>query len=167
MTAIEFNKHIVNLDQHLRNYAYKLTSNHEEALDLFQDTMLKALTYKNKFTHSNLKAWLLTIMKNNFINGYRRKIIQREWMAQETKNSRNLLNVSNDNPSSVQNYNDIMQEFDSLEAQYKEPFKMFLAGFKYKEIAEEMELPIGTVKSRIFQGRKELMVKLKEFTLHN
>jgi len=167
MTTIEFNSHIVSLEKHLKSYAYRLTTNHDESLDLYQDTMLKALTYKNKFTHTNLKAWLLTIMKNIFINGYRRKVIKREWMAQETKLNRNLSNISYDNPTSIQNYKDIMHELEKLEVQIKEPFRMFLAGFKYREIAEKMSLPIGTIKSRIFQGRKELMVNLREFSSYN
>ncbi|PKQ60327.1 hypothetical protein BZG02_19640 [Labilibaculum filiforme] len=164
MTTIEFKSHIVSLDQQLKYYAYRLTSNPDDALDLCQDTVLKAITYRTKFTHSNLKAWVFTIMKNIFINTYRRKIKQREWMMHETKSHAGILNVSYDNPMSTQNYNDIVQEFNKLEQSVREPFRMFIEGYKYREIAEELDLPIGTIKSRIFQGRKILMQSLKDFS---
>lgn len=163
MTTIEFKTHILSLDQQLKNYAFRLTSNQDDALDLCQDTLLKAITYRAKFTHSNLKAWIFTIMKNIFINAYRRKVKQREWLLNETNSNRGILNVSNDNPISTQNYNDIVQEFNKLESFIREPFKMYLDGYKYREIADDLNLPIGTIKSRIFQGRRILMESLKEF----
>jgi RNA polymerase sigma factor (sigma-70 family) len=163
MTTIEFKTHILSLDQQLKHYAFRLTSNQDDALDLCQDTVLKAITYRAKFTHSNLKAWIFTIMKNIFINAYRRKVKQREWMLNETNIHRGILNVSNDNPISTQNYNDIIQEFNKLEYSIREPFKMYLEGYKYREIADDLNLPIGTIKSRIFQGRRILMESLKEF----
>lgn len=164
MTTIEFNTHILSLDQQLKYYALRLTSNQDDALDLCQDTLLKAITYRTKFTHSNLKAWIFTIMKNIFINTYRRKVKQREWMLNETMNHSGILNLSNENPISTQNYNDIIQEFNKLEDFIREPFKMYLDGYKYREIADDLNLPIGTIKSRIFQGRQILMESLKEFT---
>jgi RNA polymerase sigma-70 factor (ECF subfamily) len=160
MTTIEFNKTIVNLEEQLRVYAYRLTNNREDALDLCQETMLKAFLYRAKFTHNNLKAWLYTIMKNLFINAYRKRIKQREWIAHETNHNMGKVNVSFDNPYSTQNYKDIMKELDRLEDSLKTPFKMFLEGFKYREIAEYANLPIGTIKSRIFQGRKILAQQL-------
>lgn len=163
MTVIEFKTHIVTLDPQLKRYALRLTSNQEDALDLCQDTLVKAITYRAKFTHTNLKAWTFTIMKNIFINGYRRKLKQREWMLHETKNRTAFLNISYDNPASVQNYNEIVHELNNLENSLKEPFSMYLDGFKYKEIADHLNLPIGTIKSRIFQARKFLMGSLKEF----
>ncbi len=163
MTTIEFNTHILSLEQQLKYYAFRLTSNQDDALDLCQDTLLKAITYRTKFTHSNLKAWIFTIMKNIFINTYRRKVKQREWMLNETKNHSGILNLSNENPISTQNYNDIIYEFNKLEYFIREPFKMYLDGYKYREIADDLNLPIGTIKSRIFQGRRILMESLKEF----
>lgn len=134
MTTIEFNNTIVNLEEQLRVYAYRLTNNREDALDLCQETVLKAFIYKTKFSHNNLKAWLYTIMKNLFINAYRKKLKQREWMAHETNNNLGKINVSFDNPYSTQNYKDIMKELDKLEEYLRTPFKMFLEGFKYREM---------------------------------
>ncbi|CAN5450955.1 hypothetical protein BH10BAC1_BH10BAC1_16950 [soil metagenome] len=83
MTAIEFNQQLVNQRTPLKNFAYSLTSNTEEAQDLVQETFLKALKYRDKFADaSNLKAWLYTILKNTFINGYRRSIKTRQIITQ-------------------------------------------------------------------------------------
>ena len=163
MTTIEFNNTIVNLEEQLKVYAYKLTSNREDALDLFQETVLKAFVNKTKLNHNNLKAWLYTIMKNLFINAYRKKIKQREWLARETNSNLGRVNVSVETPHSQQNYKDILKELDRLDDYLKTPFKMFLEGFKYKEIAEQSNLPIGTIKSRIFQGRKILAQQLVDY----
>jgi len=163
MKTDEFKKQIVGLEEHLKNYAYRLTMNKDDAHDLCQDTVLKGITYGAKFTHTNLKAWLFTIMKNLFINGYRRKVKQREWMSQVIKSNYGMLNVSYNNPLSAQNYKDINQELNKLDRSIGIPFKMFIQGFKYREIANEMDLPIGTIKSRIFHGRKILHGNLKEF----
>jgi len=151
------------LDDHLKRYAYQLTTNQDDALDLCQDTVLKAITYSTKLIHNNIKAWMFTIMKNIYINGYRRKLQQRAWMLQETKSNLRMLNVSHDNPLSTQNYNDIILALQKLDVTIGVPLKMFLEGFKYREIAEKMDLPIGTIKSRIFHGRKILMGNLKDF----
>ena len=163
MTTIEFQNRIVSLEDQLKMYASRLTNNQEDALDLCQDTVLKAITYRTKFTHNNLKAWMFTIMKNIFINGYRRKLKQRAWISHETSSNGGILNVSHDNPFSIQNYKDILQELNQLEEALKTPFNLFLQGFKYREIANELNLPIGTVKSRIFLGRKILMARLRDF----
>jgi len=164
MKTIEFKRHIVSLDDHLKRYAYQLTTNQDDALDLCQDTVLKAITYSKKLTHNNIKAWMFTIMKNIFINGYRRKLKQREWMSHELTSNRGILNVSHNNPLSTQNYKDILQLLNRLDQPIGIPLKMFLDGFKYREIADEMNLPIGTIKSRIFLGRKILMDELGDFS---
>ena len=75
MTAIEFNTRIINEKQALKNFAISLTHNTDDALDLVQDTFMKAITYREKFQdNTNLKSWLFTIMKNTFINNYRRAV---------------------------------------------------------------------------------------------
>jgi RNA polymerase sigma-70 factor (ECF subfamily) len=163
MTTIEFNQYILGLEDQLKVYAYRLTSNKEDAMDLCQETFLKAMLYKAKFTHNNLKAWVFTIMKNLFINNYRRSVKQREWIAHETNIKMKRVNVSHDNPVSYQNYMDIVQELNRLEPSVKVPFEMFVKGYKYREIADELNLPIGTIKSRIFHGRRILMKKLNDF----
>lgn len=163
MKTFEFKKQIVCVEDHLKHYAFRLTMNQDDAHDLFQDTVLKAISYGANLTHANFKAWIFTIMKNLFINAYRRKIRQREWMSQAINNNGGVFNVSSITPQSVQNYKEILQELDKLDSSVGVPFKMFVEGYKYKEIADEMNLPIGTIKSRIFVGRRILMGHLKDF----
>ena len=166
MTAIEFNQQLVNQRTPLKNFAYSLTLNSEEAQDLVQETFLKALKYRDKFADaSNLKAWLYTIMKNTFINTYRRSIKTRQIISQtEDISLVKPLNGSNSPDANSQiNLKHITKAIDALEDEYKIPFTRYNDGFKYKEIADELELPIGTVKSRIFLARKRLMQELKEF----
>ena len=170
MTAIEFNQQLINQRTPLKNFAYSLTLNSEEAQDLVQETYLKALKYRDKFADaSNLKAWLYTIMKNTFINTYRRSVKTRQIITQTDDLSMvKPLNGSNSPSAESQiNLKHIQNAVDSLEDDYKIPFTRYHDGFKYKEIADELDLPIGTVKSRIFLARKRLMEELKEFAYQN
>lgn len=166
MSTIDFNNQILQLQDPLRGFAHSLTANREEAKDLLQDTMLKAITYKDKFVEkTNLKAWMYTIMKNTFINNYRRKA-RANTIIDETKELY-FLNIPTSSgsvsPEHVYNLKEIESQVDDLEMEYRRPFEMHNDGFKYKEIAEELDLPIGTVKSRIFLARKKLMANLSEF----
>jgi RNA polymerase sigma factor (sigma-70 family) len=166
MSSVDFNNQILQFQDPLRGFAHSLTANREEAKDLLQDTMLKAITYKDKFVEkTNLKAWLYTIMKNTFINNYRRKA-RANTIIDETKELY-FLNIPSAagslSPEHVYNLKEIETQVENLEPEYRKPFEMHNDGFKYKEIAEELELPIGTVKSRIFLARKKLMSNLTEF----
>lgn len=170
MTAIEFNQQLVNQRTPLKNFAYSLTLNSEEAQDLVQETFLKALKYRDKFVDAtNLKAWLYTIMKNTFINTYRRSIKTRQIITQtdDISNVKQLNGSSAPDAESQINVKNIHKAINALEDEYKVPFTRYFDGFKYKEIAEELDLPIGTVKSRIFLARKKLMTDLKEFAYRN
>lgn len=166
MTSAEFNEQLISQRPALRNFAQSLTSDAEEAQDLLQDTMLKALVYQDKFAEAtNLKAWLYMIMKNTFINSYRRTVKARE-ILQKTKETSSVQLVRNNHSNtaeSVLSEKEIMANIDQLEDEYRIPFIRFYNGFKYKEIADEMDLPIGTVKSRIFLARRKLMDKLKDY----
>lgn len=166
MTAVEFNYKITALEKYLEYFALKLTANQEDAKDLLQETYLKALIYREKFVHkTNLKAWMFTIMKNIFINNYRRKVKANTII--DTTDSLYYLNnskeSSNPTPDSVYHTQEIQNGIEMLDKDYRRAFEMFNEGFKYKEIAEELNLSIGTVKSRIFFSRKKLMENLKEF----
>jgi len=167
MSALEFNSQLLQFQGALRGFAQSLTANREEAKDLLQDTMVKAITYKEKFAEkTNLKAWLYTIMKNTFINNYRRKA-RANTIMDDTKELY-FLNMpassgQSQSPEDVYDMMEIRNEVNALEDEYRTPFEMHNTGFKYKEIAEELDLPIGTVKSRIFLARKKLMENLKEF----
>lgn len=167
MTTLQFQSSLIELGNKLHFYALSLTSDRDKAADLVQETNLKALVYCNKFApNTNFKAWVFTIMKNTFINSYRRKI--KTASIFETSNKEYLMSISRDraNPSPETFYGlkELHEKIDFLDEEYKIPFTMFVEGYKYKEIAEEMELPLGTVKSRIFFARQKLSKTLSDYS---
>jgi RNA polymerase sigma-70 factor (ECF subfamily) len=148
----------------LNSFAYNLTKNTEEAKDLFQETAFRAMTNREKFrSGTNFKAWLFTIMKNIFINNYRKKM-----KANTIIDSTDNLYYINSGSNTIANQgeaNILMKELNkmvkSLDDGIKIPFIMHYEGFKYQEIADELDLPLGTIKSRIFFARKELKSNIK------
>lgn len=163
MTAIEFNTRILNEKQALKNFAMSLTHNTDDALDLLQDTFVKAITYREKFEDStNLKAWLFTIMKNTFINSYRRAVKTRQILQTnaDLAMSRAFKNNHQDITESRLATKDILNKIEKLDDDYKIPFTRYYTGYRYEEIAKEMQLPLGTIKSRIFLARKQLMLSI-------
>ena len=166
MTAIEFDSQIANLRSTLRTFTRRFTHDKEEALDLVQDTILKALMYRDKFrADTNLKGWLFTIMRNTFINNYRKS--QRERTSTDTTKELYYLNVEDmhtfNRPGSSFEYEDIWKNVHELREELLTPFKMHDSGYKYHEIAEHLGVPIGTVKNRIFHARKEIQKKLQGY----
>ena len=160
MSAIEFNTKLTNEKQSLNNFAMSLTHNTDDALDLLQATFVKAITYKDKFEDStNFRAWLFTIMKNTFINSYRRSVRTKQIMQtnSDVAMARAWKNNYQDFTESRLAAKDIYNKIEKLEDQYKIPFTRYYSGYKYEEIATEMKLPLGTIKSRIFLARKILM----------
>lgn len=165
MTALEFQHSIVQHTPALENFTRRFTNNYEESQDLVQETILKALTYRDKFKpNTNLKGWLYTIMKNTFINNYRK--VQRSKTMYDTTESLYYLNVEDghtfSSPEKTSIYNDIWDIVEDIRPEYLEPFKMHTEGFKYEEIADTLEIPIGTVKNRIFHARKEIQKRLNK-----
>lgn len=168
MTALEFNHQLTRLEDNLIRYAYKLTSNREAAQDLLQETYLRALTYREQFAEAtNLKAWAYTIMRNTFINQYRRTLLSN--MAFDGAQDFFMLHRMKDNsgmaPDSILFSKEIFGRINQLDDPLRVPFQMHLEGYKYQEIAETLDLKIGTVKSRIFFARKRLMEELSEKTV--
>ena len=166
MSTIEFNNLILKYTNPLLAFARNLTKDHEDANDLLQETHLKAIRYKDKFREgTNIKAWLFTIMKNTFINDYRRKRKQNT-MFDSTANSYYIdstdTTVFNGGETKC-NMDAIQKAITDLPDDLRIPFVSYFNGFKYNEIADELQLPLGTVKSRIFFARKELKSKLKAF----
>ncbi|MBN2634956.1 MAG: sigma-70 family RNA polymerase sigma factor [Prolixibacteraceae bacterium] len=166
MTQFQFNNALLSLSSKLHYYALSLTSDSEKANDLLQETFLKALAYRDKFKqNTNFKAWIYTIMKNTFINDYRRNAKIKSTF--DSSNNDYHLLFSKDKvypaPDSFYNSKEISKSINSLDDDYKVPFTMFIDGYKYKEIAEELKLPLGTVKSRIFFARKKLEKVLLDF----
>ncbi len=165
MTALEFNHKLMGLQNNLKYFAYTLTSNYEDAQDLVQETYLKALTNREKFAdNTNLKAWTFTIMKNTFINNYRQSV--RSNTILDKTDDLYYLNLSKESgmglPDSDYSVKEIKKAIGEISHEQRTPFEMYNKGYKYKEIADKLNLSIGTVKSRIFFTRKKLMESLKD-----
>ncbi len=164
MKSNSFTQELTSLQDNLHYFAKSLTHNDEEAKDLVQDTFLKALTYRDKFEeNTNLKAWTYTILKNTFINNYRRK--SRTTLISDNTTDNYFINsgmfIEEYSPEAQLSHKEIRKVVDNLAEEHRVPFQMHHNGYKYREIAEELDLSIGTVKSRIFFSRKKLMNKLE------
>ncbi len=148
----------------LKYYAFHLTNNHEDANDLIQETMFKALKNQDKYVHKkNLQSWLFTIMKNTFINQYRRKKYKQK-MIEDTKKTKDTGLLRIDNEMNLDMYmirSDIKAALMKLDSKYRIPFILFYKAYKYTEIAKRLDLPLGTIKSRIYFARKKLMPQLQ------
>lgn len=166
MTSIEFNSAVVYQEKNLRPAALKLTKDIEAANDLIQDTLVKAFSNREKFSDgTNLKAWLYTIMRNTFITNYH-KLVRRNTFIDPTANLHYLnssSHVTNNEGISNLSMGEIDDAIDQLNYVYKTPFMMYFKGYKYHEIADILDVPIGTVKNRIHIARKELKVALKSY----
>lgn len=165
MTAVQFDQRLLSMQDKLLYFALSLTANDEDARDLLQETTLKALTYRDQFVNNtNFKAWVFTIMKNTFINNYRRDQKTRNTFdsTEDAIRSAYKRNYASETPENVYAVMEMNSKVEKLEDEFRIPFKMHTQGFKYKEIAEKLHLPIGTVKSRIFFTRKKLQEMLKD-----
>jgi len=149
---------LVQLQEQLYYYALQLTEDREDALDLVQETSFKALKNRNRL-HNNdhIRAWLYTILKNTYIN-YLRSSHYRQLThdSEELNNYAAQNSGSNGAPYDQLETKELYAIIDMLPGAYERPIKMFLAGYSYKEISEHMKIPIGTVKSRIHLGKKQL-----------
>ncbi|MGV3707119.1 MAG: sigma-70 family RNA polymerase sigma factor [Arcticibacter sp.] len=166
MTKIEFNTMVMHQASSLRMYALHFTHDADDANDLVQDTLLKAITYYNKFKEgTNLKGWLYTIMKNTFINNYRRFVKISSFVTKSDEiSSANLVFSSTKNQGESKFImDDIKNALGKLPEEYYIPFSMYFEGHKYHEIADYLAIPIGTVKTRIHVARKLLKKSLKPY----
>jgi RNA polymerase sigma-70 factor (ECF subfamily) len=164
MSTIEFNTQISSLTQILQSFALNLTKNTEDAKDLFQQTAYRALVNADKFrADTNFKAWIFTIMKNIFINDYRKKS-KFSTIVDITDNSYylNLGGVTQNEGEGNMLLDELNEMVNNLEDGIRIPFVMHYDGYKYQEIADHLHLPLGTVKSRIFFARREMKAILKE-----
>ncbi|HRH65617.1 MAG TPA: RNA polymerase sigma factor [Bacteroidia bacterium] len=161
--TIQFKEMVSGESKPLRAFAMKLTQDHEEANDLVQDTMLKAFVNEEKFSEgTNLKGWLYTIMKNIFINKYRRAM-KSNIFNDDTDNQYYInsgKNASRNEGDSNLVMKDVNKALAGLSENLRTPFLLSYTGYKYEEIARKLQIPLGTVKVRIHNARKELMHKL-------
>ncbi|MCM1093901.1 MAG: RNA polymerase sigma factor [Bacteroides sp.] len=166
MASSTFQTKLLDLQSNLLNFAYTLTANRDDAYDLLQDTTLKALDNEDKYVdNTNFKGWVFTIMRNIFINNYR-KVVRSATVIDQTEDLYHL-NLPQDSgfetPEGSIAANEIGAAINSFADEYRIPFSMHVAGYKYNEIAEQMNLPLGTVKSRIFFARQKLQEMLKDY----
>lgn len=166
MTALEFTYQVGNFSKILKPFALRLTKDSDDANDLIQDTLVKAYTNRDKYSDgTNLKAWLFTIMKNTFITQYQR-MVRRNTFIDTTENL-HFINSSESVQSNLALNSFVKEDLEkalaNTDEMYRTPFLMYFEGFKYHEIAEELDLPIGTVKNRIHIARKELKGQLKMY----
>lgn len=161
-----FKKRLVGLQGNLLNFAYQLTSNREQAQDLLQDTTLKALDNEEKYVDNvNFKGWVFTIMRNIFINNYRQNV-RKATVVDQTEDLYHI-NICQDSglstPEGSYAVKEISVAMNAFPEEYRIPFSMFVAGYKYNEIADRLGLALGTVKSRIFFTRKRLREILHDY----
>ncbi len=157
---------LIGMQKSLFNFAYSLTMNRDDAQDLLQATSLKVLSNVEKLVHyENLNGWMYTIMRNIFINDYHRNVNRRTVYDNEDETiMKSVANgPSDDTPESLYNVKEINKAIDNLSKEYRVPFSLYLAGYKYQEIADEMHLPIGTIKSRIYMTRQQLQSRLRDY----
>jgi len=165
MTAVQFDQRLLSMQDRLLYFALSLTANDDAARDLLQETTLKALTYREQFVNNtNFKAWVFTIMKNTFINNYRKDQKTRTTFdsTEDAIRVAYKRNYASETPENIYAVMEMSSKVEKLDDDFRIPFKMHTQGFKYKEIADELNLPIGTVKSRIFFTRKKLQEMLKD-----
>jgi RNA polymerase sigma factor (sigma-70 family) len=161
-TSITFTDQLLDMEQSLTSYARRFKLDSEDSRDLVQETFLKAILNREKFVDTRyLKAWVFTIMRNTFINNYRQNLLHKtSYEVTDELSAKHSKLTNSDNPDSAFSTNEIIQKIDELRDCFREPFKLYIAGYRYKEIAEKININIGTVKSRIFLARKLLIRQL-------
>jgi RNA polymerase sigma factor (sigma-70 family) len=166
MSTIEFNQMLVSNTEFLKPFAISLTRDNEVAKDLLQETMFRALANRDKYNvGTNIKAWLYTIMRNIFINNYRRKAKQ-QTIFDNTPNDflLNYNQVTTSNAAEgILKLKDIQAAIHNLPHIFRNPFMLYFEGYKYHEIAQMLSEPLGTIKSRIHFARKLLKEQLERF----
>ena len=166
MASLEFNQMLVNNSEFLKPFAVTLTRDSDAAQDLYQETLFRALANKDKYNvGTNIKAWLYTIMRNIFINNYRRKAKQNT-IFDSTPNDflLNQTQVTTANAAeSILKLKDIQQAIHHLPEIFRNPFLLYFDGYKYHEIADMLGEPLGTIKSRIHFARKLLKAQIQRF----
>ena len=165
MSNSEFNNILISQADFLKPFAISLTHDPEAAKDLFQETLYKALSNQEKYNAgTNIKAWLYTIMRNIFINDYRRKARQKT-IFDPTPNDYYLdsRQAVGNTAEAVIGQKEIMAAIDQLPNIFKIPFLLYFDGYKYHEIADMLHEPLCTIKSRIHFARKLLKAQIERF----
>lgn len=166
MSKPDFNEMLVDNAEFLRPFAITLTRDNEAAQDLFQETMYRAIANSEKYNvGTNIKAWLYTIMRNIFINNYRRKAKQNT-IFDNTPNDflldYNQVTTANAAEGNIK-LKEIQEAVHKLPEIFRNPFLLYFDGYKYHEIADMLAEPLGTIKSRIHFARKLLKAQIQRY----
>jgi len=167
MNTIAFNNQISLYRPSLMESALKFTRNHDDADDLVQETLVKAIRYESKYEEgTNLHGWLFTIMRNTFINNYRSLTRKATVMASNIDLQQHVTIRSSSLNGGEAKFlmQDVNKALKNLDPAYSVPFLRFFEGYKYHEIAKEINIPIGTVKTRIHIARRILKAQLKMYS---
>ena len=166
----KFRERVSNFREDLYLYAYSLTKNHFDSDDLLQESFLRAIqNYHNFREDRNLKGWLRTIIYSVFVNNYRKK--KRKYPQVNIDDVPELI----ESKSSVESFElddnyldtEVRKVLRDLPRQYKSVLLLhFIGGYEYKQIAEMLRIPLGTVMSRIFRARKWLKARLKDYGIN-
>ena len=164
LTDEQFSDLMNRYNRYLFAFALNLSKSREDAEDLVQETAMRAYRNRDKFVAgTNFKAWAATIMRNTFINGYRKKKRRNIYQEPIDNHAYSLdINPSYNEGISDLQFTDLAEILDKIGEAYSTPFRMFYEGYQYDEIAQAMCIPIGTVKSRIFFARRRLRGLIEE-----
>jgi len=165
MTEAQFNNYYNNNILALTNFANKLTKNSVEAQDIVQETCIKAFKNRDSFkAGTSFKSWSFTILKNTFITKYnkqKKKAVVNKPIEDFTYGLENKYSVKNDAISKMR-IKEIQECITELSHKSKLPFLMHVEGYQYNEISDSLDIPIGTVKSRINFARTKLKTILRD-----
>ena len=166
MSVLEFNELLLTNADFLKPFAVNLTKDNETAKDLYQETLYKALVNHEKYnTDTNIKAWLFTIMRNIFINDYRRRAKQQTIFDNTVDDyllNYNQLTVANAAEANLK-MKEINKAINSLPEIFRTPFLLYFDGYRYHEISRALNEPLGTIKSRIHFARKLLKEQISRY----
>ncbi|HVI45462.1 MAG TPA: RNA polymerase sigma factor [Chitinophaga sp.] len=166
MSSVEFNTLLIGNADFLKPFAFTLTKDAEQAKDLYQETLFRALSNQEKYLEgTNIRAWLFTIMRNIFINHYRKKVKTRMLATPTVSDfflNYHLTPTSNKADANLST-KDIQIAVYHLPKIFKQPFILYYEGYKYFEIADMLQEPLGTIKSRIHFARKLLKAQVPRF----
>lgn len=158
-----FKERLEQLLPDLGRHALKLVKNREEAQDLVQETLFRALRYEHRYADEvNFGGWVYTIMRNIFLNQKKREQLIRFRSIDDTPYLANSMGHALNDVSATINNKELERAIEALDQSLRKPFLMTLAGFQYDEIALDMDIPMGTVKSRIFRARAVLSESLRD-----
>ena len=164
MKTQEFKAHVNKIENLLFGFAMRLTRNRENAKDLMQETLMRCFDNRHRFKNgTNFKSWATTVMYNSFVNHYRKSKTRNKvekpiedfnYMVQNQSNEGNIY--------SMITLKELKGIVNKLTDDYKIPFTMFVDGYHYDEISNKLNVPMGTIKSRIFYARKKLQKMLSK-----